>query len=418
MTLLSSDFVKAPGAEGQPLAPLPPLTIGAFTCTSEVAAMLTRLQDSRHMVRVTLTVQPGGIGAAIVSCAEAGAPQLLVIESEDDEQALLARLDALAELCDPDTRVVVIGGTNDVTLYRALLRQGVSDYLPRPVRPEQVLRSLSDITSQPGGVAKGAVTAFLGSSGGVGSSTVALNAAWMLGQGRQMAVNLVDLDLDFGTAGLSLALDGSHGIAEALATGTNLDGQLLDGLFDTYDPHLRVLAASDRTGLAVEPAADATDHLVDLARSGGHRVVLDLPGFGNAVTRRAVRTADQVVVTTTPDLAGIRNTRKLLDLIAALRPDEPKPLVVLNRHGMARRQEIGAKDFAQTLGIEFAALLAFDPKGYSHAANLGKVYAATPAGKSARAALQPLVARLTHHAPHEAPAPAARPFWSRLLHRT
>lgn len=416
MTLLSSDFAKAPEAVGQPLAPLPPLTIGAFTCTSDLAATLARLQDSRHMARVTLTVQAGGIGAAITACATMGAPQILVIESEDDEHALLARLDALAELCDPDTRVLVIGGTNDVTLYRALLRQGVSDYLPRPVRPEQVLRSLSDITSQPGAVAKGAVTAFLGSSGGVGSSTVALNAAWLMGQGRQTAVNLVDLDLDFGTAGLSLALDGSHGIAEALAAGTNLDGQMLDGLFDVYDPHLHVLAVSDHMGLAIEPAAEATDHLVDLARSGGHRVVLDLPGFGSAVTRRAVKAADHVVLTTTPDLAGLRNTRKLLDLIAALRPDEVKPLVVLNRQGMAKRQEIAAKDFAQTLGIDLAASLAFDPKGFSHAANLGKVYVSTPAGKSARAGLQPLATRLTSHAAHEAPAP--RSLLSRLLHRT
>ncbi len=36
-------------------------------------------------------------------------------------------LDALAEVCDEGTRVVVIGHLNDVTLYRQLLQRGVSD---------------------------------------------------------------------------------------------------------------------------------------------------------------------------------------------------------------------------------------------------------------------------------------------------
>ena len=43
---------------------------------------------------------------------------------------MLAELDRLAECCDAGTKVVVIGRTNDVVLYRELLqarRQRVSD---------------------------------------------------------------------------------------------------------------------------------------------------------------------------------------------------------------------------------------------------------------------------------------------------
>lgn len=421
MTLFSADFAKAPDGDGA-VVPLPPLVLGAYACTADTAAALRHAQASRLMGRVQMTVQDGGIDAAIADCAATGAPQLLVIETDATLVPLLQQLDALAQLCDPETRVLVIGGSNDIGLYRALLRQGVSDYLPRPVRADQVLRCLSDITAQPGAVAKGTVTACLGSSGGTGSSSVALNLAWLLGQSRQGVVNLVDLDLDFGTAGLSLALDASRGIAEALAAGTSLDGQLLDGLFDSYDAHLRVLTASDGQALAAQPAPEALDHLTDLARSGNHRVVLDLPLFANAITRHALRNADHVVLTTTPDLAGLKNTRKLLDLIAGLRPEEPAPLVVLNRQGMARRQEIAAKDFAQTLGITLAATLPFDPKGFAHATNLGKVLAATPAGKAVAAGLAPMVRALSGHAVPKAGARSANtsalgPLLARLLRR-
>ena len=419
MTLLAADFQKAPDAVSQPVTPLPPLTLGAYACTAEMTETFAVLQRSRLLGRVTMETSQGGLGAAIAACAEAGAPQVLVIESDDDTATLLARLDTLAEHCDPGTRVLVIGGSNDIGLYRALLRQGVSDYLPRPVLPEQLLRSLSEMTTQPGAIAKGAVTACLGSGGGVGSSTIALNTAWVLGQARQGVVGLIDLDLDFGTAGLALALDGSRGIAEALAAGTALDGQMLDGLFDAYDPHLRVLTASEGNGLATEPLPEVLDHLTDLARSGGHRVILDLPGFASATTRRALRDADQVILTTTPDLAGLKNTRKLLDLIAKLRPDEAKPFVVLNRVGMARRQEIAPKDFAQTLGIDIAATVAFNARGFAHANNLGKIYASTPRGKAVRASLQPLVRALvtSQIAAPDTAKPSMASLLSRLLRR-
>lgn len=412
MTLFSADFAKAPQGIA-PLAPLPVLGLAAFSCTPETAAVLRQVQASRLMGRVAMTVQDGGITAAMGACATTGAPQLLVIETEAATEALLAELEALAELCDPETKVLVIGGSNDIGLYRALLRQGVSDYLPRPVRAEQVLACLSEITAAPGAVAKGAVTACLGSSGGTGSSSVALNLAWLLGQSRQGMVSLIDLDLDFGTAGLSLALDGARGISEALSAGTALDGQLLDGLFDNYDAHLRVLTVSDAQALAADPAPETLDHLTDLARSGGCRVVLDLPQFGSAVSRRALRCADHVVLTTTPDLAGLRNTRKLLDLIAGLRPGEPAPLVVLNRRGMARRQEISARDFAQTLGISLGATLPFDPKAFAQAANLGKVLAATSPGRAVAAGLMPLVHALSGPVADK----ARKPLLARLMHR-
>lgn len=411
MTLLSTDFFQSDAAL---LAPLPALTLAAFTHTPETASALRQVQASRLMGRVAMTVQDGGIAAAMSACGAGGTRRLLVIETDAEMEPLLAQLDALADLCEPETRVLVIGGSNDIALYRALLRHGVSDYLPRPVRADQVLRCLSEITAAPGAMAKGAVTACLGTSGGTGSSSVALNLGWLMGQSRQGAASLLDLDLDFGTAGLALALDGARGIGDALAAGTGLDAQLLDGLFDGYDAHLRVLTASDAAALATGPAPEVLDHLTDLVRTGGQPVVLDLPPFGCAVTRHAIRSADHVVLTTTPDLAGLRNTRKLLDLIAALRPDEPAPMVVLNRQGMARRQEIAAKDFARTLGIALAATLPFDPKGFAQATNQGKVLVSTPAGKAVARGLNPLVRALSGPA---AAKPAAKPLLARLLHR-
>lgn len=428
MTLHLTDFARPPAATlpevaglfSQPVPPLPAMELAVFTETPELAALVETLGRSRQFGRVRLSQTGGGLQAALSAFANAQAPHVLLIETSLAQDALLEGLDALSELCDPDTRLLLVGGENDIALYRALIGRGVSDYLPRPVAAAHILQSLSDVASGSGAAAKGQVTAFIGASGGAGSSTVALNTAWLMGRGAEGhgPTGLIDLDLDFGTAGLSLALDGARGIAEAFRAGQNLDGQLLDGLFDTYDAHLRVLVATEAAGLSDAPAPEALDHLTDLARSGGQRVVLDLPAIGHPATRRALLAADRVVLTATPDLAGLKNCRKLLDLIATLRPDDGMPLVVLNKVGQSKRTEISAKDFAQTLGIGLAAVVHFDAKGFSHSANLGRVHVATRAGRSAASALQPLVRALAGPAARAtAVKPAQKPLLQRLFRR-
>lgn len=421
MTLHLADLDGMPEASDLlqiPAAPLPAISLAIFTETAPFAAQMAEMGRSRQFGRVRMTMMDGGLRGALAAYAEGPAPQFLLIETDAPAAELLAGLDSLSELCDPETRVLVVGADNDIALYRELIRRGVSDYLPRPVTTDAILKSLSDITSQGSAAAKGQVTAFLGACGGAGSSTVALNAAWLAGQTGHGPVGLIDLDLDFGTAGVSLALDGARGVVEAFRAGTNLDGQLLDGLFDSYDAHLRVLVATDATGLAEDPSPEVVDHLTDLARSGGNPVFLDLPGMGSAVTRRALMAADRVVLTTTPDLAGLKNCRKLLDMIATLRPDDPKPLVVLNKVGLSKRTEIGAHDFAQTLGISIAATLPFDARGLAHSANLGRVHVATSAGRTLGNGLQSLVRTLTGQSAvtkKAAAKPALPGFLQRLM---
>lgn len=372
---------------------IPALTIAAYSATPATHEALVATQSNRRMARVRMTVSEGGIDAAIAACAEAASPQVLILEHTGDQADLSEKLDALAEVCEAGTRVVLIGVTNDITLYRDLMRKGISEYLPAPVTVLHVVRCLADLTAQPGAVRRGQVHAFVGACGGVGSSTVALNAAWLIGQARKTPVSLIDLDLDFGTAGLNLALDGARGLAEALQAGPRLDPQFLEGLLHKVDDNLRVLPAPE-TGDAAEPTPETVDHLIDLAREAAAQVVLDLPAPRSLMSRRALANADHVVITATPDLAGLRNARKVLDLVRSLRPGEADPLVVLNKVGIARRPEISAKDFAAALGVPLAAILPFDPKSVATAANAGKVLAGEGRGKAMATALRALTEAL------------------------
>ena len=159
---------------------------------------------------------------------------------------MLAELDRLAECCDAGTKVVVIGHTNDVVLYRELLKRGVSEYLIAPIAPLQLIESLSNLYNNPETDPVGNVIAFIGAKGGVGSSTVCHNAAWAMSEILKSNVVVADLDLAFGTTGLDFNQDPVQGIAEALQSPERLDEVLLDRLLTKCSEHLSIFAAPGR----------------------------------------------------------------------------------------------------------------------------------------------------------------------------
>ncbi len=83
--------------------------------------------------------------------------------------------------------------------------------------------------------------------------------------------------------------------------------------------------------------------------------------------------ADEVVIVATPDLTSLRNAKNIIDLIKAARPNDAPPRLVINQVGVPKRPEIPAKDFAETMGLDPSAIIAFDPALFGQAANNGQM---------------------------------------------
>ncbi len=143
-------------------------------------------------------------------------PNLLIIEGLADPRQLLGRAGSLAEYCDENIRVVVLGHTNDIRLYRELMRRGVSEYLVAPIDPVQMIRSIAALFTDPEAPFIGKTIAVTGVKGGAGASSIAHNLAWALSERIKVNSTLVDLDLNFGTTGLDFNQDTQATIADAL----------------------------------------------------------------------------------------------------------------------------------------------------------------------------------------------------------
>jgi pilus assembly protein CpaE len=410
---LRAEDGQASEAERFRARPIPRITIHAFCEDQKTAAEIRRACGDRRLARAHVVVQMGGVQAAAAFYREASTPNLIIIESLLEREAMLADLDWLADACEPGTKIVAIGHVNDVLLYRELMRRSVSEYIVAPVRARQVIEAIASIYNHPSPV--GQSIAFVGAKGGVGSSTVCHNIAFAIASTFGSDAVIADLDLPFGTAGLDFNQDPIQGIADALSAPDRFDEVLLDRLLSRCSDHLSLFAAPGTLDRAYDPDPDACDRVLAIVRDNVPWIAIDVPHLWSNWARHVVLRADRVVLTAMPDLANLRNAKNMIDQLKASRPDDKPPILVLNQVGIPKRPEISTKDFSQALGLEPQAVIGFDPQLFGTAANNGQMVEEVADQSKAACAFRSLASLLTDRSePRSEGASLLAPILSRL----
>ncbi|MBV8700399.1 AAA family ATPase [Bradyrhizobium sp.] len=376
------------------IAPAPRVSVQAFCETVETAAAVQSAGEDRRLGKAHLKIQMGGMAAAAEAYRSAPTPNVIVLEA-DARSNILTELDQLATVCDPGTRVVVIGRVNDVALYRELVRRGVSDYLIAPVNTLDVVRSICNLFSAPEAKSVGRIVAVVGAKGGVGASTIAHNVAWAIARDLAMDSVVADLDLAFGTAGLDYNQDPPQGIADAVFSPDRIDTAFIDRLLSKCTDHLSLLAAPATLERVYDFGADAFDAIFDTLRASMPCIVLDVPHQWSGWTKRALIGADDILIVAAPDLANLRNTKNIFDLLKTSRPNDRPPLYCLNQVGVPKRPEINAGEFAKAIESKPIASIPFDPQMFGAAANNGQMIAEISANHRTTEMFLQMAQRLT-----------------------
>ena len=294
-------------------------------------------------------VYVGGTNDALATLAQVVPARFLVLDLSDREDVLDA-VNLFADVCQPDTRVLVLGAVNDVETYRALIDLGVTDYLVKPVAPARLTAALERLgdtgevekeAALPKSVARGSVTGVVAARGGAGASTVAVNLAWALSSEAPGKTALVDLDLRFGTTAMMLDLEPGRGFKEALANPGRIDSLFMERAMVRATDNLFLLAGEE--DVASEPPATegALDVLFDLLGGAFQQVVVDIPRWHLAA--HAAR-LDRLILVTEPTLAGLRDALRMKDAATALTDGDLPVLIVVNKGGAAKQGELAVAD--------------------------------------------------------------------------
>jgi pilus assembly protein CpaE len=355
------------------LRPVPRISIQAFCETDGVAIPIERAGEDRRMAKAHLKVHMGGVATAIEFYQSAPTPNLIILESRSEPKALLESLRLLSEHCDPSSKVVIIGHYNDIGLYRELIRAGISEYVVAPVSMADVVSVISSIFVDPDAEPIGRSIAFIGAKGGVGSSTIAHNVAWSMSTLFSSEVVVADLDLAFGTANINFDQDPAQGIAEAVFSPERIDEVYLDRLLAQCAERLSLLAAPSTLDRVYDFDPEAFSHIIDTAQRSAPLLVLDVPHIWSGWSKSTLTKADDIVITATPELANLRNTKNLIDMLKKLRPNDGPPKLILNQAGVPKRPEISAAEFAEPLGITPMTVIPFEPLLFGNASNNGRM---------------------------------------------
>jgi pilus assembly protein CpaE len=370
-----ADPATALPARDEHIAPAPRISIQAFCESVETAAAVQAAGEDRRLGKAHLKIQMGGMAAASEAYRSASTPNVIVLEFEQDADVILRGLDSLAEVCDSGTRVIVIGRHNDVSLYRELVRRGVSDYLISPLNALDIVRSICGLYSAPDAKPVGRILAVIGAKGGVGASTIAHNIAWSIARDLNLDSVVTDLDLAFGTAGLDYNQDPPQGIADAVFSPERIDTNFVDRLLSKCSENLSLLAAPATLERVYDFGAEAFDKIFDSLRATMPSIVLDMPHQWTGWTQRTLLAADDILIVAAPDLANLRNTKNFVDYLKTARTNDHRPFYVLNQVGVPKRPEIKPADFAKALDDEPAAIIPFEPQIFGTAANNGQMIA-------------------------------------------
>ena len=370
--------------ENFPVALVPRINIGIFCDNQQTGQTLQAASIDRRMSRAHVSIQLGGISAAIQVHQAEPTPNVLVVESHGDRNAIMAELGRLAEVCQPTTKVIVIGHVNDVILYRELIKNGVSEYIVAPVTAVTFIETVASLFSDPKAAPLGRIVAFVGSKGGVGSSTLAHNVAWAVSQKLATETIITDLDLSFGTASLNFNQDTGGGIYEALGQPDRVDGTLIERLMTKLGNKLSLLNGPGGIERDMTIEAHSVETVLNVVRHSAPLVIVDVPNVWAPWVKYTLLSADEIIITATPELPSLRNAKNLVDLLKASRPHDKLPKLILNQVGVPKRPEIPPADFGKAIGVVPSYVIPHDPQSFGLAQGNGQmVFEVAPKSKSA-----------------------------------
>ena len=286
-------------------------------------------------------------------------PDVLVLRFDADDQAELAALaDSSSDSRPP---LVVIGPADDPAFVRLAVRSGARDFLPEPLKAEDLNAAIDRLRDAPAhgshGGRRADVITVLGAAGGVGTSLVACNLALALANGSQAPTLLVDLDLRNAPLTSFLDLSPERGLPAALAELESLDEQALTGYLARHKGGLKLLGAPDPAMISsrdVDVERFAT--LMGMLSRHHRYIVVDAARGLDDLAATTIGMSKQVVLVMQQSVVQVKQAARTLGTICnQIGIPSDRVIVVVNR--FSKRSTVAPEDIRHALGNAQLTLL-------------------------------------------------------------
>jgi pilus assembly protein CpaE len=322
------------------------------------------------------------------------------------------------------TPVVVTSPWLEVNSMCELMRIGVRHIVAQPVEHDQIVAAVEQALAGRGDDAetasgsKGLVVGVIGSCGGVGATSLAVQTACALARRPDgPSTCLLDLDIQFGTAAMLIDVEPRGSVVDLIRQPERFDGAMLRGAMGrAVRGKFDLLAAptSFQPLEDIEPERIAA--VVEAASSEYELTLLDVPLMWSHWTHAALRGSNQILLVVQPTVPALRLGHRQLEMLRQEELDDIALTVVLNR---AESSVLGAnsvtlKEVATALGRKVDHVIPESPALKAAAQGglpLGEVRGGRVLEKKLAAILDETLQARQPAVPAPAPRAFRLPFW-------
>ncbi len=294
------------------------LLVKVVAADAKLASRLTRALQQAGGYHVE--VVPKRVTELATAPESLGVASLLIIQIDPNSPGELEALEQLRRAAAAAPATIVLADRLTEAAARRLLQLQVTDWLATSCTDgelvsacEQALRS-----SKVAAVENARCTTFVSALGGAGATTLSLAAASIFGRRNRTGLAqccVADLDFQSGALADYLDLTPNLQLGEIAISPDRLDAQLLEVMLSRHTSNLAILAPSPSLSDVETVGADIVGRLLDLASAQFKHVIIDLPRHSLSRLENVVAGTDTLFIVTELTVAGLRQARRLADML-------------------------------------------------------------------------------------------------------
>jgi pilus assembly protein CpaE len=304
-------------------------------------------------------------------------PDLLVLDIEKNPETTLDKIESTIITEKVDEVFVLSNYTDSNTLMRAM-RIGIKEFIPLPVDNREITEALKRFLerNQVKVVTEykkpGKIITILGSKGGVGTTTIAVNLAVALSDIKKGdSIALIDLNFAFGEIPLFLDISPKFHWGEITKNINRLDNTFLLNIFSDYQQNLKILPSPAYLNGHKSASPEVMQRILGQMTTMFDYILIDGGQSQDDSILKAIQMSESVLMVSILSLPCLNNTQKIITSLTDLGYSEQKNIkFVINRYTL--KSEIPISDAEKGVGKEVFWKIPNDYKTTMAAINQGK----------------------------------------------